>query len=354
MKIGIIAHLKHPIKPPFKGGLEAFTFLITKKLIERGHEVVLFASASSDKKLDLVAILSDVNYYSETGVRQKSRDMSSEYIEEHHAYLKLMLEIDGYELDVLFNNSLHYIPLTMASCIATPMVSVLHTPPFYELELAISAERKIPVVSYITVSEKNARSWDRFVGEIGVIYNGIDLSTWTFCDEGSQQDYAVWFGRIHPDKGLEYAIEAAKLAGIKLKVAGAVGDKKYYASKIAPLLNDGVEFVGLLNSEELNKLIGTAKVCLVTPVWEEPFGLVVAEAMACGTPIAGFSIGALPEIVTREVGRLVNFGETANLAIALVEASKLDRKAVRIYSEKHFDIEKTVDQYENCLSRYKR
>lgn len=351
MKIGIIAHLKHPIKSPFAGGLEAFTFQITKKLAARGHEVILFASESSDKTLPLQSILSDNNYDVKSGVRQKARDMSSEYVEEHHAYQKLMLKIDSYGLDIIFNNSLHYVPITMANVIATPMVTVLHTPPFYELELAIKAEQENKIIDYVTVSRKNASSWKHFVKESNVIYNGINVSNWEFYKQGRQKNYAVWFGRIHPDKGLEYAIEAARLAKIPLKIAGGIADKKYYLNKIEPILTENTELLGLLNQQELNILTGEAKVCLVTPVWQEPFGLVVAEAMACGTPVAGFSIGALPEIVTENVGFLAPFGDTEKLSEAIVNAATLDRSAVRNYCEQNFDIESMVEQYESLLSK---
>ena len=161
MKIGIISHLKHPIKQPFAGGLEAFTFEITRRLQKRGHEVILFASESSDSSLPLHSILTDRNYNKTSGIREKVKDLSSEYIEEHHAYHKLMASIDDYGLDIIFNNSLHYIPITMANIAQTKMVTILHTPPFYELEMAIKAEQKNSCISYYTVSRNIAASWNR-------------------------------------------------------------------------------------------------------------------------------------------------------------------------------------------------
>ncbi len=352
MKIGIIAHLKHPVKQPFAGGLEVFTFEITRRLQQRGHDVILFASASSDKDLPLISILSDKYYDNKTGARQKVKDMSSEYVAEHHAYYRLMLTMDDYNFDIVFNNSLHYIPITMANMIQTPMVTVLHTPPFYELNLAIRAEQKQPCNNYYTVSNTNANSWKNALQECGVVYNGIDLSRWIFYCDTLQEDYVVWFGRIHPDKGLEYAIKAAKIANIPLKIAGGIGDKSYYLNKIEPLLNDHVQMLGLLSHNELNALIGKAKVCLVTPVWQEPFGLVVVEAMACGTPIAGFEMGALPEIINSKVGCLVPFGDVEELSKAILEAKKLNRKKVRQYCEDNFHIEKMIDQYEEILQNH--
>lgn len=354
MKIGIISHLKHPVKEPFAGGLEAFTFEITRRLQQRGHQVTLFASESSDPNLPLHSILSDKNYDKKTRMRQKVKDMCSEYIEEHHAYHKLMVSIDDFGFDIVFNNSLHYVPITMANLVATPMVTVLHTPPFYELAMAIKAEQKQPCINYYTVSAKNAESWKTVLASCGVVYNGIDVNQWKFYEEGMQDDYAVWLGRIHPDKGLEYAIEAAQLAQIPLKIAGGIADKKYYTNKIEPLLTDDVEMLGLLNHKDLNHLIGRARVCLITPVWQEPFGLVVAEAMACGTPVAGFAMGALPEIISKDVGCLVSFGEVVQLSKAIIEATDLNRAHVRAYCEQKFDIDKMVDHYEEILKQHSR
>jgi glycosyltransferase involved in cell wall biosynthesis len=351
MKIGIIAHLKHPIIAPFAGGLEVFTHHITKELQLRGHEVILFASSGSDPELPLVPILSDENYDTHTGIRIKRRDLPSEYIAEHHAYYQLMITADNYQLDILFNNSLHYIPVTMANIINTPVVTVLHTPPFYEMGLAISAERQTPVIDYVTVSAQNADSWSAYVNDCKVIPNGINMEDWQPYLYPAEEEYAVWFGRIHPDKGLHLAIQAAQQAGVKLKVAGGIADPAYYQAQIVPLLDDSIELIGLQHQRSLNQLIGGARVCLVTPCWQEPFGLVVAEALACGTPVAGFKMGALPDLVSAETGVLVEFGDIDALAAALRTAMKLDRRVISNYAREQFDIKIMIERYEQLLER---
>lgn len=350
MKIAIISHLKHPICQPFAGGLEAFTYQITSALNAMGHQVVLFASGSSDGELPLVPILSDQNYDNLSGTRKKKPDLPSEYIAEHHAYFKLMIELDGYGFDVIFNNSLHYIPITMANNLKTPMLTVLHTPPFYELQLAVTAERKAPVVSYCTVSRQSARNWAEMICDCPVILNGIQIDDWSFFPRAASPAYAIWFGRIHPDKGLHHAILAARKAGLRLKVAGGIADKKYYENKIVPLLDKDIILLGLLDHKELNTEIGNASVCLVTPCWQEPFGLVVAEAMACGTPIAGFHIGALPELVTPETGYLVESNNVNELCIAIHQAQKLSRQKVREHAVAKFRFERMAEEYETLLN----
>lgn len=345
MKIGVIAHIKHPIALPFAGGLEAFTHEMVRKLIARGEEVVLFASSRSDAGLPIYPILSDDNYDALAGSRSKKPNVSSLYMEEHHAYFELMMAIDRLGLDLIFNNSLHYVPITMASLLRTPMLTVLHTPPFFELKEAVKREYHNGRMRYVTVSGQNKVNWRPYLPQCAVVPNGIDLSKWTYSPRHTGP-YAFWYGRIHPDKGLPYAIRAAKLAGMPLKVAGRICDEAYYKKEIFPLLNDGVELLGHLSQTELNKLVGNASVCLITPIWEEPFGLVVAESLACGTPVAGFGVGALPALLTPETSRLVAPKDSASLAKAMREASRLDRDSCRALAEARFDVEHMVDAYQ--------
>ncbi|TCD07596.1 glycosyltransferase family 4 protein [Pedobacter frigidisoli] len=349
MKIGVISHLKHPISAPFAGGLEVFTHQVTNALTALGHQVTLFASSSSDPTLPLEAILSDDHYDQVSRTRKGQRNLPSEYIAEHHAYFGLMCKIDALGLDVIFNNSLHYIPITMANTIRTPMVTVLHTPPFYELELAIAAERRRPVMNYVTVSYQSAFNWQKLIAECPVILNGIMLQDWDFYSSPAKEQYAIWFGRIHPDKGLHLAIKAARSAGIALHVAGAISDKRYYDREIVPILDTDITLLGLLNQKQLNQEIGEASVCLITPCWQEPFGLVVAEAMACGTPIAGFNMGALPELVTAETGVLVEFGNVPALGNAICQAMGLERKRIHLHAVNRFDFHHMIAAYEQLL-----
>jgi len=351
MKIGIIAHLKHPINAPFAGGLEVFTHQVTVALQALGHEVILFASSSSDPTLPLYQILCDGHYDKKSGIRKKTKDLPSEYISEHHAYFSLMMEIDNHGLDVIFNNSLHYIPITMAGMVATPMLTVLHTPPFYELEMAIRAEQRNPCIDYVTVSRQSALNWSDIIPQCKIILNGVKCDNWQFYPQPQADAYAVWFGRIHPDKGLHHAINAARAAGIPLRVAGGIADQRYFDKEIAPLLGPDITMLGILDHTTLNREIGLARVCLVTPCWQEPFGLVVAEAMTCGTPVAGFKMGALPELVTDETGELVDFADISALSDAIQTASQLNRKRIHDYAIEKFSFDQMVSTYEQLLEK---
>lgn len=348
MKIGIIAHLKHPIRKPFTGGLEAFTYDVTKRLIQRGHDVTLFASEHSDASLNVRSIMSDVDYDRETLSRFRSHELSEDFISTHHAYLELMQDIDGAGFDIIFNNSVNYVPITMASLIKTPMVTVLHTPPIFEMKRAAAREQHLRKIYYVSVSKSNATAWKPYIGNCKIITNGIDLRQWHFYPANDQR-YVMWFGRIHPDKGTHLAIEAAKLAGKTIRIAGSVADQHYFETYVEPMLDEKAIWMGHRTHEELNELIGNAEVSLITPCWDEPFGLVVAESLACGTPVAGFSRGALPTILTEKTGVLTHSCGPHELAKCIVRAATLDRADCRTQAL-HLDIDTMVSSYEELFS----
>lgn len=150
-----------------------------------------------------------------------------------------------------------------------------------------------------------------------------------------------------PEKGTHLAVQAAALAGVPLLLAGPVMDAGYFDDAVRPWLGRGIDHVGHLRTDELAELVGSASVCLVTPCWEEPYGLVVAESMSCGTPVAGFARGAVPELAGPRHARLVVPGDVGALAVALVEAMDLDRDEVRAHAVATCSVEAMIDGYEN-------
>lgn len=340
MRIGVLTHIKHPVRQPFPGGLEAFTYDVTLGLRELGHEVTLFASSASAPELAAVAILDDSHY------QLGNRPLASEYMDEHHAYLQMMLGIDRYGFDVIFNNSLHYVPVTMASLIQTPMLTVLHTPPFFELIEAFSNPRRSGW--FCTPSAANAQAWAPYVPECEVIANGIDLDFWRPRGEVGEQ--VLWFGRLVPDKGPQLAIAAAQLAGVQLRLAGQITDQAWFDEQIAPHLGEQIQYLGHLGREELALELASASAALVTPCWEEPFGLVVAEALACGTPVAAFARGALPQLLTPDTGVLAPAGDVPALAEALLQARSKSRNACRQRAEAQWSHAHMLKRYEASLA----
>lgn len=340
MRIAIIAHLKHAIREPFTGGLEKHTAILARGLTRRGHDVTLFASTRSDPATKLEAICDETTLL-EAGVEEAS---DPAFFLEHHAYLRLMLDLRHRSFDVIHNNSLHYLPISMADAIRTPMLTTLHTPPFCWLESGVRLGP--PVMRYAAVSNATARMWSSIAPRIEVVPNGIDLSGITLNTSSDRDQYLVWCGRIVPEKGLELAIATALQVGLPLWIAGPVSDSAYYDAVIRPLLSDRAVHVGHLQQESLAALVGGAKVALVTPRWEEPYGLVVAEALASGTPVAAFRRGGVTEILDATCGALAEPDDVEDLARAVRRAMTLDRAACRRRAEQVCNAERMLDGYE--------
>lgn len=341
MRIGLITHNSYALEEPMFGGLEAFTYDLVLELKARGHELIVFGVRGSAEKIGSLPCLSPSSVigkaYSEADFRLLA----------HHEYLQIMLTVDLYGLDVLFNNSLHYVPPTMATSIRTPMLTVLHTPPIPELNEAYAYPN---VGGYLcSPSHANARNWGELISACEVIPNAIDLELWR--PRGARSTSAIWSGRIVPEKGLHLAMDAARIANIPLRIAGPVSDPVYHEQYIQPRLGVDTTYLGHLSRPALAAEVANASVALVTPCWEEPFGLVVAEAIACGTPVAGFHRGALPELVTSDIGVLVDPDDVAALAGAIWSAVALSSDHCRLTAESRWAFKEQVSRYEAALSK---
>ncbi|MFK0247181.1 glycosyltransferase [Amycolatopsis azurea] len=340
LSIGLVASARYPIREPFAGGLEAHTWQLATGLRQRGHEVTVFGGAGSDPTLRVreMPVLPSLSVQARLDV-----SMPADYfIAEHHAYLGLMLDAGTLgRCDVVHNNSLHYLPIAMASTLRAPMLTTLHTPPTPWLESAVRL-RSLRHTRFAAVSAHTARQWSPLVPAVTVVRNGVDLDRWT---PGAGGGTPVWFGRLVPEKGPELAIRAAIEAGTGLRLAGPRPDTAYFREQIEPLLGGGIEYVGHLAHHDLVHLVGSASVAVVSPRWEEPYGLVVAEALACGTPVAGFARGALPEILDDFSGTLAAPDDVHGLAAAIARASTLDRSAARLRAETACSVDRMVDEY---------
>ncbi|WP_033925770.1 glycosyltransferase [Sphingomonas sp. 35-24ZXX] len=341
MRIGIISHLKHPIAEPFAGGLEMHTFQLARMLRQRGHDVTLFATVRSDPDLGLEAICSETAI-AEVGLAEAS-DIA--FFREHHAYLSLMNSLRTRNFDIIQNNSLHYLPVSMADALPVPMVTTLHTPPFCWLE---SGVRLSDTTNHalVGVSQSIERQWAHVRLLDAVIPNGIDLDRFAFRPFADADPYLVWYGRIVPEKGLHLAMDAARQVGLPLRIAGPAHAEGYFRDEIGPRLGSYARYEGHLAHADLASLIGGARAFLCSPMWDEPYGLVVAEALACGVPVAAFARGAIPEIIDSRSGVLATPGDSGSLALAALAAMQLDRRACRARAFAICDAEKMIDGYE--------
>ncbi len=341
MRICLIASPRFPIREPFAGGLEAHTHGLSLELRARGHDVTLFAAPGSDPELRAEELPVQV-FAPSDAARSDVGATPDWWIAEHHAYLALMLRLreGAHDFDLVHNNSLHHLPIAMASLTGVPMVTTLHTPPLGWLESALRFAG--PECHFITVSAAMQRAW-RHVVASRVVHNGVDTHLWR---EGPGGGRGFWFGRLVPEKAPHEAVEAARRAGLPLDLVGPKLDPHYFETQVQPLLSAHVRYLGHLPQRSVRHLVGSARVLLLTPSWDEPFGLVAAESMSTGTPIAGYARGALPEIVTACTGSLAAAGDIDGLARAVALAGDLDRATVAREARSRFGVVAMVDAYE--------
>lgn len=344
MKIALIAHLKFPIAEPFAGGLEMHSHMLARKLLERGHELTLFAAEGSDPRLGFIPLMPP------TGTPCGAAEEAAAARAEQRAYADILGRLARGSFDVVHNNALHWLPLIAGDPHGPPMVTVLHTPPFKPLERAVRT-RALDDMTFVAISPAVARMWGNIVVSDAVIANGIALDRFAYGAGTAGGGHAIWSGRIVPEKGLHHAIAAARRSGLQLRIAGPRPNPQYWNSVVAPLLGREARYIGHLGHEELAREVAGASVALVTPCFDEPFGMVVAEALACGTPVAGFARGALPDLLDVATGRLAAPGDDEGLAQAMLAARALRRTACRDRAERLWNVETMVDRYESLYGQ---
>lgn len=350
LRICLIASSRFPVAEPFVGGLEAHTHALAGALMARGHSVSMFAAKGSDANLNVQNLVIDPFKSSERARRDVAAP-PEQWMQEHDAYLRLLLDLaaTGHDrFDVIHNNSLHHLPIAMSAAVRVPMLTTLHTPPTPWLESAMRVAA--PWSYFAAVSAFTAHQWEGSTAA-EVVLNGVDASRWI---PGPGGPAAVWFGRLVPEKAPHLAIDAVARAGMALDLAGPALDAEYFDAEIAPRLGRGIRYVGHLNSSQLVNLVGRSAVTVVTPRWDEPYGLVAAESMACGTPVAAFRRGGLPESVSEVSGRLAAPDDVDGLARAIVEASRLSREATRSHALRRCSLDTMVDGYEDLYRSRER
>ena len=316
MRICLVGGARFGVGEPAAGGLETLVTTLARGLAGAGHDVtVLAGSQNDDGAVDGVEVepLCTQPFRPSADARNDVSMPPDRFIEEHHAYASAAIRLRHDDFDIVHNHSLHYLPPMFD--MRTPMVHTLHSPPTPWLESAFACAAR-PNDIVVSVSRANASRWGGLVDR--VVHNGVDTDRWT--RGRGRGGYAVWTGRVVPEKSPHLAIDAARTAGIPLRLAGPLHDPAYFSESVLPRLGDGVEYCGHLDTARLVSLVGSAAVAVVTPSWEEPYGLVVAEALACGTPVAAFARGAIPEIVDRSVGSLADPDDVDLLASAIRDA----------------------------------
>jgi len=332
MKIAQIAPLAECVPPKFYGGTERIVSYLTEELVRQGHDVTLFASGDSRTAARLIPC-------AEMALRLNPS------VRDSIPYQVMMLEEvrrRADDFDILhFHIDLMHFPLVrdFAERTVTTLHGRLDMPdlqPFY---------RAFPELPLVSISDHQRLPMPP-VNWVGTVYHGLD-STLTFSPEASG-GYLAFLGRISPEKRPDRAIEISRRAGIPLKIAAKVDrvDQEYWDDVIAPLIaeNPHVEYIGEINEAQKAEFLGAATALLFPIDWPEPFGLVMIEAMACGTPVVAFRCGSVPEVVDHGVsGFIVDSIEQA--VDAVHRARALERRRVRNTFEARFTAERMARDY---------
>src|SRR5947209_7413763 len=332
MKIAQIAPLMESVPPRLYGGTERIVSYLTDELVRLGHEVTLFASADSVTAAELVTCAA-------VALRLDSN------VHDPIPYYMLMLDRVrklADEFDILhFHIDQFHFPLFahMADGTVTTLHGRQDLPDLKPLYIGFS---EMPLVS-ISKHQQRPIATANFVA---TIHHGIPTNSHTPIYD-PRGGYVAFLGRISPEKGPDRAIRIARALGIPLKIAAKVDkvDESYFREKIAPLLNEqGVEFIGEINERSKTKFLGDAQALLFPIDWPEPFGLVMIEAMACGTPVLAFRHGSVSE--------LIDEGVTGAIVVTMDEAVRmlprviaLDRRAVRRRFEQRFSSARMATNY---------
>lgn len=331
MKIAQIAPLCESVPPMAYGGTERVVSYLTEELVRQGHEVTLFASGDSKSSARIISTV-------ERSLRQKTdvQDTVAHHIVQMQEVIERM-----HEFDILhFHTDYIHFPITSNSY--NPHVTTLHGRlDIPDLQYVYQRFRNQPVVS-ISDSQRQPLPCAEWAG---TVYHGLPLDLYT--QGNGEGDYVVFLGRISPEKSPDLAIEIARRAGIKIKIAAKIdkADYEYYNSKIKHLIQQPhVEFLGEIGEAEKSELLQNA-LALIFPIqWPEPFGMVLIEAMACGTPTIAFRYGSVPELLDeRKTGMIVNDVDAAVEAVKNIAG--LDRNIIRATFEKKFGVDVMAENY---------
>ena len=334
MRIAQVAPLWEPVPPSGYGGTELIVSLLTDELVHRGHEVTLFASGDSTTFANLESSCPKA-------LRGEGASDQEYSFYERWQLDKIYQQADNFDI---IHIHMGHAALPYADWISTPAVHTLHgilTPPIEPLFVQNCHQ------NYVSISNAQRRP-ELGLNYVATVYNGIDTKLFEFRAQPDEPAYLAFLGRFSPEKGPHLAIEIAKQAGWQLKMAGKVDpvDQVFFEQTVKPLI-DGqqIRYLGEVDHAQKRNLMAGAMATLFPITWREPFGLVTAESMACGTPVIAMALGAAPEIIIHgETGFLCHTLDECVAAIAHIPT--LDRQACRTHVEQNFSVQRMVDDYE--------
>jgi glycosyltransferase involved in cell wall biosynthesis len=365
MKIAIIGKLYAPIRTTTAMGQEKFTYNLARLLAKRGHQVTLFASGESivDGVKVIPIIKKSFFTISEKNAKKKtiiSPNSSYSYgLNEAKGYLKTLYYLRSHKqnFDIVHDNTdeLEVIGLHKF-LVDLPFVSTIHIPPAYLKNLDKMVRNETLNNYYIAISKKQSKMVKK-ARVFDVVYNGIDTKKFTYSERSL--NHLSWIGRLDPNKGLGAAIEVATKTKSRLRIAGPIQNQKYFDEEIKPKLGKNIKYLGPLSGRKLVRFYKKSKAILFPIRWEEPFGLVMAEAMSCGTPIIAFRRGSVPELVIQgKTGFICPKDKTESMIKAVKKLKSMKksqyihmRENCRSHVEKNFTLEKMAENYEKVYQK---
>jgi glycosyltransferase involved in cell wall biosynthesis len=348
MRLAIIAPLVAPIREPQRGGSQAFICDLARGLIDRGAEVALYAAAGSELPgVPVVDVgvdsgtLSASLFRASGGGGGDSAAVESAFA----AVYSAVREEESY--DVIHNHAFDAPAISLASGLEAPVVHTVHLPPSAAVSAALrraASQASPPTVA--TVSAFQAAGWREVVPVDAILppYVPTARIPWSRAEVTG----ALFAGRLSPEKGAAEAIDIAQAAGVAIDLYGDSYDADYARDRIDPRRDEaGVSIHAAVPRSTLWEAMGRAAVVLCPAGWDEPFGMVAAEAQACGTPVVAFDRGAIGEVIVDGVtGFLVRPGEIGSAADAVSTASGLSRAECRAHATGHLDLERSLDAHE--------
>ena len=340
MRIAQVAPLFESVPPRLYGGTERVVSYLTDELARRGHDVTLFASGDSLTLATLMPVVERATRFdSETHAV-----LGAEFIRELGLVFSRARDFDVIHCHV------DYLAFPFHGLTLTPTVHTVHG----RLDLAhlIPVYRQFRTVPLVSISDAQRVPLAPLgVRWAGTVYHGLPVERYAFAAE--DRGYLAFLGRIAPEKQADFAIEIARRVGLPLRIAAKVdaADQAYFERVVAPLLDDPlVEFLGEIGEDAKPAFLGGARALLFPVDWPEPFGLVMIEAMACGTPVVARPCGSVPEIVVH--GRTGFVADTlVELADAVKRLDEIDRSECRRHVERHFSAARMAEDYEKVYRR---